>query len=156
MYNKLRKRKNLQRYNKADSLDLREYQLWLLSILVILTLTLSILATNLLKILTGGEDYIEGGMSLHFYMSSLALLILLFTLYLILKQREIRRLRAVLSNEERHARELEQHMKVMTSLFEISTDITINRQMKLSDILQLIVKRVTECLEADYSSLLLA
>lgn len=69
----------------------------------------------------------------------------------IVKQGKIRKMRPAVSGEQELADEIDQHMKIMQSLFEISTDIS--RQINLDDILQMIVKRVIECLEADYSSL---
>ncbi|MDY6855438.1 MAG: adenylate/guanylate cyclase domain-containing protein [Thermodesulfobacteriota bacterium] len=134
-------------------LDTREYQLWLLSILIIIVLTLGILVPNVIRSLTSDAEITIGGLNQYFYINILAIMILLFTLYLILKQREIRRLRAALLGEERYSEELEKHMNIMTGLFEIST--YINKNIDIDDILKSIVQQVVKCMEADYSSLLL-
>jgi adenylate cyclase len=151
-FRKLQKTNNIKEGDQTQ-LDTREYQLWLLSILIIIVLTLGILVPNIIRSLTSDTEITVGGFSQYFYVNILAIMILLVTLYLILKQREIQRLRVTLLGKERYTEELEKHMKIMTGLFEIST--YINRNIDLDDILKAIVQQVVECMEADYSSLLL-
>jgi signal transduction histidine kinase len=80
-------------------------------------------------------------------------LVLIFCLYVLLKQREIDRTREKLEEEERARREIRTRLSELSALFQVST--TLNLQLRLEVILEIIVRRVVSTLRAQQASIMI-
>lgn len=80
-------------------------------------------------------------------------LVLIFMLYMLLKQRQMVNLRADLFRARMKEEILRSRLSEITSLFDMST--SVNMQLTVDSILDIITRRVLTCLEADQSSILM-
>jgi signal transduction histidine kinase len=80
-------------------------------------------------------------------------LVVIFCLYVLLKQREIDRTREKLEDEERARREIRTRLSELSALFQVST--TLNLQLRLEAVLEIIVRRVVATLHAQQASVML-
>jgi signal transduction histidine kinase len=80
-------------------------------------------------------------------------LVLIFMLYMLLKQRQMSNLRNDLFRARMKEEILRSRLSEITSLFDMST--SVNMQLTVDSILDIITRRVLTCLEADQSSILL-
>lgn len=128
------------------------WQLVLLAITVILFLTLAMLVLQIFGL------FQEDRMALfsdkgYRYSVSLALVVLLFCIYMITQQRNLSGLSEALFKEREAAHILSQNVKTLSSLMEVSS--VINSGHKLSDILDIITQEMLVCFQADQSSIML-
>lgn len=84
---------------------------------------------------------------------SLVGLVLLFCLYTITKQREIHVMRAALEAEERERDSAKTRLSEMLALFEVST--TLQLQLRLDVILEILVRRVVSTFKAQQASVMI-
>jgi len=89
----------------------------------------------------------------HGYAAVLALVVLLFCIYMITQQRNLSGLSRALFKEKEAAHMLSQNVKTLSSLMEVSS--VINSEQKLSGILDIITKEMLICFQADQSSVML-
>ena len=80
-------------------------------------------------------------------------LVLIFMFYMLLKQREMANVRGDLFRSRMKEEILRSRLGEITSLFDMST--TVNMQLSVDGILDIITRRVLTCLEADQSSILM-
>ncbi|MBI3539204.1 MAG: GAF domain-containing sensor histidine kinase, partial [Candidatus Eisenbacteria bacterium] len=80
-------------------------------------------------------------------------LVLIFCFYTILKQRELNRLRDTLVADERDLQDARTRLSEMSALFQLST--TLNLQLQLGAILEIIVRRVIATLKAQQASIMI-
>jgi signal transduction histidine kinase len=138
-----------------DRLNRRAWSLWGLAFAVIFALTLSvpILYLPMLQ-LVGNDDqanlWIHNGYTAGI---GLAGLVLIFCLYTIFKQRELNRMREALVADERELQDARTRLSEISALFQLST--TLNLQLHLNSILEIIVRRVIATLKAQQSSIMI-
>jgi len=138
-----------------DSINRRVWSLWVLAFAVILGLTAAVptLYLPMLQLL-GTEDldsmWIQNGYTVGVGLAGLVLIFCLFTIH---KQRELIRLRTVLDGEERGLQDARARLSEISALFQLST--TLNLQLQLNAILEIIVRRVLSTLKAQQASIMI-
>jgi signal transduction histidine kinase len=80
-------------------------------------------------------------------------LVIIFCLYTALKQRELDAMRRRLEQEEREKANVDTRLSELSALFQLST--TLNLQLQLEDILEIIVRRVVSTLQAQQASIMI-
>jgi signal transduction histidine kinase len=80
-------------------------------------------------------------------------LVLIFCLYTALKHRELMEMRRRLELEEREKEGVRTRLSELSALFQLST--TLNLQLRLEDILEIIVRRVVSTLKAQQASIMI-
>ncbi|HVP15466.1 MAG TPA: GAF domain-containing sensor histidine kinase [Terriglobales bacterium] len=80
-------------------------------------------------------------------------LVLVFVLYVALKQHELDRLRRQLEQEEREREIVHTRLSELSSLFQLSA--RLNLQLRLEDILEIIARRVVSTLKAQQASIMI-
>ena len=80
-------------------------------------------------------------------------LVVIFCLYTALKRRELERLGRRLEQEEREKANVSTRLSELSALFQLAT--TLNLQLRLEDILEIIVRRVVSTLHAQQSSIMI-
>jgi signal transduction histidine kinase len=137
------------------NLNRRAWSLWMMAFAVILSLTAAVptLYLPMLQLL-GAEDegsmWIQNGYTVGV---GLAGLVIIFCLVTILKQRELMRMREALAADESELQDSRTRLSEMSALFQLST--TLNLQLQLSAILEIIVRRVLATLKAQQSSIMI-
>lgn len=140
---------NLERINR------RSWSLWVLAFAVLLALaaTVPVLYVPMLAML-GGEEHpdlwIRNGATAGI---GLVGLVVIFCLYTVVKQRELNRMREVLVADERELQDARTRLSEISALFQLST--TLNLQLHLSAILEIIVRRVIATLKAQQASIMI-
>ncbi len=123
----------------------------LLAVVLILYLTLSLLAMQILTLLGGSRIIVSGDTyKLSIFLS---LLVLLFCAYMIVQQRKVMMLSRALMKIEVTARNLDREVTILSALLEVSS--CINSQKELSDILKTITREMLRCFDAQHSSIML-
>src|SRR5262245_2683446 len=138
-----------------DRINRRAWSLWVMTFAVILALTVTVPVLYLpLLELVGGEAqaslWVQNG-----YTAGIGLLVLvaIFCLYTVLKQRELNRMREALVADERELQDARTRLSEISALFQLST--TLNLQLQLGAILEIIVRRVIATLKAQQSSIMI-
>lgn len=80
-------------------------------------------------------------------------LVAIFCLYLALKQRELDRMRQTLAQEAQETEQVRTRLLELSAMFHLST--TLNLQLKLPVVLEIIVRRVVSALRAQQASIML-
>ena len=140
---------NLERLNR------RVWSLWMMAFAVILAFTAAVptLYLPMLQVLGAEEQgglWIQNGYTVGV---CLAGLVVIFCLFTIIKQRELMRLRETLVADERELQDARTRLSEMSALFQLST--TLNLQLQLPAILEIIVRRVLATLKAQQSSIMI-
>ena len=137
-----------------DHLVRRAWFLWGLTFAVVIALAAAVplLYLPLTSVLHDGtstpvsqEEYIA--------VVGLGGLVLIFCLYTALKQRELDAMRRRLEQEERERENVGTRLSELSALFQLST--TLNLQLRLEDILEIIVRRVVSTLQAQQASIMI-
>jgi K+-sensing histidine kinase KdpD len=138
-----------------ERLNQRVWTLWMLAFAVILALTAAIptLYMPLLQLL-GADDragqWIQNGYTAGV---GLAGLVLVFCLFIVVKQRELMKMREAMVADEQELQDARTRLSEITALFQLST--TLNLQLQLNSILEIIVRRVLATLKAQQSSIMI-
>lgn len=132
----------------------RTWFLWGLTFAVLLALTaavplLYLPALALLRDGDGNPSIITTWIAI----PGLAGLVLIFCLYTVMKQRELEQARMALEREEREQERVRARLSELSELFRVST--ALNLALSLSDILEIIVRRVVATLEAQQASVMI-
>ncbi len=144
-----------QKNKQLDTIDRHGWLLWLAAFLLIVALatTVQLLNARLIHELTlrgVTTEWLADG-----YVSGVALtgLAILFVLYTFLKQRQLVTVRRILTREETDLEDVSTRLSEVSSLFEVST--TLNLEFSLSEVLDIIVRRVLAVLKAQQASVML-
>lgn len=137
-----------------DNLDRRAWFLWALTFAVVIALAavvplLYLPLAGLLREDSGSPFPGEGYVAL----VGLGGLVIIFCLYTALKQRELEAMRRRLEQEEREKANVSTRLSELSALFQLST--TLNLQLRLEDILEIIVRRVVSTLQAQQASIMI-
>src|SRR5262245_10275021 len=138
-----------------DRINRRAWSLWALTFAVILALTATVPVLDLpLLELVGGEDqadlWVRNGTTAGI---GLLGLVSIFCLYTVLKQRELNRMREALVADEAELQDARTRLSEISALFQLST--TLNLQLQLGAILEIIVRRVIATLKAQQASIMI-
>ena len=90
---------------------------------------------------------------IYYALVGLSGLVLLFCLYTTLKQRELENMRDALASEEQETESVRSRLSELSAMFQVST--TLNLQLKLEVILEIIVRRVVSAMRAQQASIML-
>ena len=141
--------------SRNDSLERRGWWLWAaaFALLFALTATIPALYAPLLQLV--GVDDSAGLWLRDGYNAFIGLggLVMLFCLYTVLKQRELNRIRACLSEEATELEDVRTRLSEVSALFSVAT--TLNLQLRLEVILEIIVRRVVSTLRAQQASIMI-
>ncbi|HYM80357.1 MAG TPA: GAF domain-containing sensor histidine kinase [Candidatus Limnocylindria bacterium] len=143
------------KHSALDSINRRGWLLWVVTFAVILSLTATvpILYLPLLE-MVGVEEHAQLWVKNGYYAGvGLAGLVLIFCLYTALKHRELNAMREALHREERELEDVRTRLSEISALFQVST--TLNLQLRLDAILEIIVRRVVSTLRAQQASVMI-
>src|SRR5262249_31056703 len=133
----------------------RPWLLWGATFAVVLALAASVpllylpMVRSLQEMDPGNTRPVEG----YYAIVGLAGLVLIFCLYVTLKQRELNRVREALEHEEEEKEAVRLRLSELSALFQVST--TLNLQLRLNVILEIIVRRVVSTLRAQQASVMI-
>lgn len=132
----------------------RSWLLWGVTFTVVLALTVAVplLYVPLVQ-LAGSDAHTLLTENTYLAMVGLGGLILVFCLYTLLKQVELNRMRDALLKEEIEKQDIRTRLSELSALFQVST--TLNLQLRLDVILEIIVRRVVSTLKAQQASIML-
>src|SRR5258707_4805135 len=134
------------------TLGRRGWLLWLLTFVVMLSLTAAVPVLYWALL----ESYAASGPTreqAYLAIVGLAGLVLLFCLYTALKQHELENTRTALAREEMEKEDIRVRLSELSELFQVST--TLNLQLRLDVILEIIVRRVVCTLRAQQASIMI-
>src|SRR5262245_1167370 len=136
-------------------IDRRVWTLWGLAFAVIIALTVTVPTLYLPVLdLVDKDDpaslWIQNGYTAGI---GLAGLVLMFCLHTIFKQRELNRMRSALVADEFELQDARTRLSEISALFQLST--TLNLQLQLNSILEIIVRRVVATLKAQQASIMI-
>jgi hypothetical protein len=89
----------------------------------------------------------------YYALIGLAGMVSIFCLYLALKQRELEKMRETLAREAQETEQVRTRLMELSAMFHLST--TLNLQLRLPVVLEIIVRRVVSALHAQQSSIML-
>ncbi len=143
-----------RRASRQNRLALRGWLLWAVTLSVVLALTAAIplLYLPLLQALRTSEGRQDAEHEF-ILMLGLAGLVVVFCLYTVLKQVELNRMQRALEREEREKEDIRTRLSELSALFQVST--TLNLQLRLEVILEIIVRRVVSTLRAQQASVMI-
>ena len=132
----------------------RGWLLWAATLAVVLALASAVTLlfyplVRLIQELGGSRNSSEG----YYAIVGLGGLVLIFCLYVVLKQHELMKTRDALEVNERGRQEASARLSELSALFQVST--TLNLQLQLNVILEIIVRRVVSTLRAQQSSIMI-
>jgi signal transduction histidine kinase len=134
-------------------IERRNWWLWSITLSLIATLGLAV-AFFSISAVSDVAKRLQNEASIQVLLTSLLGLIVVFCLYLILKQRELGILRQRLFNENRQTGLLQAHVDMLTNLLEAAAALGL--QLDLTTVLDAVVTRATRALNADQCAVLLA
>jgi signal transduction histidine kinase/uncharacterized membrane protein YuzA (DUF378 family) len=137
-----------------DHINRRGWLLWAATLVVVLALASAVTLlfyplVRLIQELGGSRNASES----YYAIVGLAGLVLVFCLYVVLKQHELMKTRDALESNERGRQEAAARLNELSALFQVST--TLNLQLQLNVILEIIVRRVVSTLRAQQASIMI-
>jgi signal transduction histidine kinase len=139
--------------DELEDLDRRNWGLWILNGLLLITMAAVITSLYLPQMWGSIAADMIAPETRGILVSGMCGLVLIFMLYMLLKQRQMAFLRHDLFRSRIKEEILRSRLGEITSLFDMST--SVNMQLSVDSILDIITRRVLTCLEADQSSILL-
>ncbi len=137
--------------SRREFLVRRSWWLWAITFTVVASLAAAVVMLYLPLLRHDPVGPLAG--SSWYAVIGLAGLTVVFCLYTAFKQHELNATREQLEREEREKDDVRLRLSELSALFQTST--TINLQLKLEDILEIIVRRVVATLRAQQSSIML-
>ena len=141
--------------SKVDRLNRRSWVLWAITFVVLFALAAAVplLYFPLIDLINGREGMGDLLTEPYYAVIGLMGLVLVFCLYTALKHRELNRMRTALGHEERETEDVRTRLSELSSLFQMST--SLNLQLRLDVILEIIVRRVVSALRAQQASIMI-
>ena len=141
---------------RARQIRRRNWMMWAWVFLIVLGLGASV--PLLYLPLVGALNQIEPGSGpspdqVYYGIVGLAGMVAIFCLYLALKQRELEGMRETLARESQETEQARTRLLELSAMFHLST--TLNLQLKLPVVLEIIVRRVVSALRAQQASIML-
>jgi len=139
---------------QANLIRRRNWMLWAAVFAVVLALCAAVpmLYLPLVKAL-GQYDPSQISDSAYYFVVGLAGAVLIFCLFVALKQRELERMRESLVREAQETEHIRTRLLELSAMFQLST--TLNLQLRLPVVLEIIVRRVVSALRAQQASIML-
>jgi signal transduction histidine kinase len=136
-------------------IDRMTWLLWIATFAVVLALAASVplLYVPLQRAIDDTEGHHGPNIENYYALVGLTGMVLIFCLYVALKQRELNRMRDALEREEEDKESVRSRLSELSALFQVST--TLNLQLRLSVILEIIVRRVVSTLRAQQASIMI-
>ncbi len=142
---------------RASTIRRRNWFLWSLATVVLLGLcsAVPLLYLPLVDTLTR-YDPAQAPTAEHAYYALVGLtgLVVIFCMYMLLKQHELERMRESLVREARESEQGRTRLLELSSMFQLAT--TLNLQLRLEVVLEIIVRRVVSAMRAQQASIMLA
>ena len=138
--------------NNWDHLNRRSWLLWGVTFAVVGALTAAVLMLYVPLLEMSGERS-QTVIQSYYALTVLTGLIAIFCLYTTLKQRELNKMRVALEHEEKDKSDVRTRLSELSALFQVST--TLNLQLRLEVILEIIVRRVVSTLRAQQASIMI-
>jgi signal transduction histidine kinase len=141
--------------SRADHLNRRGWLLWALTFAVLFALaaTIPLLYFPLMDVVRGHDAGNELLSEPYYAVVGLMGLVLVFCLYTAFKHRELNQMRLALMREEQGTEDTRTRLSELSALFQMST--TLNLQLRLDAILEIIVRRVVSSLRAQQASIMI-
>ena len=136
-----------------ERLEKRDWELWLLAVFIILILTLFIVVSYVGELSGSPREALKPLSSLNTYITASSLLVLIFSIYLLFKNLELRRLRKDLYSQKTQMEQMAGTLEEVTAFFQISTEI--NAKKDLTTILESICRESLNCLKANRATVFL-
>ncbi len=136
-----------------EKLNRRTWLLWALTLTLVIALAAAVPLLYLPLMRFSNDDGSPVSQREYVALVGLCGLVLVFCLHTTLKQRELNRMRQRLEQEEREKEDVRTRLSELSSLFQLSA--TLNLQLRLDDILEIIVRRVVATLKAQQASIML-
>lgn len=130
-----------------DHLERRDWELLAMAVLMILALTLYILISHIWEMADAPREWFRDLISVKTYLTGSTFLILLFCIYIIAKNMELRKLRRKLFAQKAELAKMASTLEEITAFYEISSDI-LSKQ-NLATILSKIIKGSLRTLQAE-------
>jgi signal transduction histidine kinase len=140
---------------RMDPIERRAWWLWGLTFALIIALTATIPALYLpLMHMLGADEraqlWVRDGYDAFIGLGGL---VVVFMLYAVMKQREMNRIRARLHDDQAELEDARTRLSEVSALFGVAT--TINLQLRLEVVLEIIVRRVVSTLRAQQASVMI-
>jgi signal transduction histidine kinase len=139
--------------DELEDLDRRNWSLWILNGLLLVVMAAVITSLYLPRIWGLIVPDVPAPETRGMLVTGMCGLVLIFMLYMLLKQRQMQNLRNDLIRARVKEEILRSRLSEITSLFDMST--SVNMQLTVDSILDIVTRRVLTCLEADQSSVML-
>jgi signal transduction histidine kinase len=139
--------------DELQEIDRRNWGLWILNGMLLVVMAGVITSLYLPQVWGMVAMDIPAPETRGMLVTGLCGLVLIFMFYMLLKQREMAAVRGDLFRSRIKEEILRSRLGEITSLFDMST--TVNMQLTVDSILDIITRRVLTCLEADQSSVLM-
>jgi signal transduction histidine kinase len=139
--------------DELEEIDRKNWGLWILNGLLLAVMAAVITSLYLPQVWGLMAPDMPAPETRGMLVSGMCGLVLIFMLYMLLKQRQMEGMRADLFRSRMKEEILRSRLGEITSLFDMST--SVNMQLTVDSILDIITRRVLTCLEADQSSILM-
>jgi len=139
--------------NSWERINRRGWFLWGVTFTVVGALTITICLLYLPLLQASPEALSSSLIDSYYAMTGLFGLVTIFCLYTTIKQRELNLMRRALESEEQEKDDVRTRLSELSALFQVST--TINLQLRLDVILEIIVRRVVSTLRAQQASIMI-
>ncbi len=136
-----------------EEIDRRNWSLWILNGLLLAVMAAVITSLYLPQVWGLVAPDMPAPETRGMLVTGLCGLVAIFMLYMLLKQRQMGDLRSDLFRSRMKEEILRSRLGEITSLFDMST--SVNMQLTVDSILDIVTRRVLNCLEADQSSILM-
>lgn len=136
-----------------EHLEKRNWELWILTALIILILTLFIVVSYIEELSGSPRQHFRQLISINTYVIGSVILILMFCVYALAKNLELQRLRKALFNQRMVLEHVSNTLGEVTAFLRIGSAILTKKN--LDTILEIIVQEATSCLRAHRCSIFL-
>jgi signal transduction histidine kinase len=140
--------------SEADRISRHGWALWSITFAVVLALTAAVVLLYYPVLQFTDPENDNGSLETAYYsVVGLGGLMLVFCLYTAYRQIELERLRRALMNEAKETDDARTRLSELSTLFQVST--TLNLQLRLDVILEIIVRRVVSSMRAQQASIMI-
>ncbi|MBI5966649.1 MAG: GAF domain-containing protein [Deltaproteobacteria bacterium] len=136
-----------------EHLEKRDWELWLLAILIILALTLFLIVNYIEELSGSPREFFKQLISVNTYLTGVVILILMFCVYALAKNIELRRLRKAFFSQREELEQVSHTLGEVTAFLRIGSAMIAKKD--LDTILEIIVQEATNYLRGNRCSIFL-
>jgi len=136
-----------------ELLEKRDWELWLLAILIILSLTLFIIFNYMEELSGSPREFFKQLISINAYLTGVVILILMFCVYALAKNIELRRLRKAFFSQREELERVSHTLGEVTAFLRIGSAMIAKKD--LDTILHSVMQEATNFLKGDRCSIFL-